>query len=318
MNFVILISKKCIKMTNLFLVILFLVHAIFFFDVLAQERSSSKGTLCVPTWCCGWHKHDSMVNFQPWGNELLKPIESPDKMEMKENGTLLCMSPWSTWACYVYKMWGGSTNVFKYVSVLDALPLDYCGVLSRLPQVTCIDHSSVWFVMHFIVPQPHDHLSSPHNILTAWKSPQTNFLGCCLPGKYSLCHLFTSVTCPCRRKMLLFTCMQSLQVLTPCWDVLTKDRLLPHSLPSQHNWTLAQPKSLLLAYTPVPKTLPEFCSKQSEQAHGFQVVPIVERSSNLWPHSVTILLPWLPSHPYRLIAWMVFPGSHTPPSWVCL
>lgn len=214
-------------------------------------------------------------------------------------------------------MWGGSTNVFKYVSVL-ALPLDYCGVLSRLPQVTCIDHSSVWFVMHFIVPQPHDHLSSPHNILTAWKSPQTNFLGCCLPGKYSLCHLFTSVTCPCRRKMLLFICMQSLQVLTPCWDVLTKDRLLPHSLPSQHNWTLAQPKSLLLAYTPVPKTLPEFCSKQSEQAHGFQVVPIVERSSNVWPHSVTLLLPWLPSHPYRLIAWMVFPGSHTPPSWVCL
>lgn len=87
MNFVILISKKCIKMTNLFLVILFLVHTIFFFDILAQERSSSKGTLCVPTWCCGWHKHDSMVNFPPWGNEFFKPIESPDKMEMKENGT---------------------------------------------------------------------------------------------------------------------------------------------------------------------------------------------------------------------------------------
>lgn len=35
MNFMIPISKKYIKMTNLFLVFLFLVYAIFFFNVLA-------------------------------------------------------------------------------------------------------------------------------------------------------------------------------------------------------------------------------------------------------------------------------------------
>lgn len=36
----------------------------------------------------------------------------------------LHISPWSTWACYLYETWADSTNVFKYVSVLEALPLN--------------------------------------------------------------------------------------------------------------------------------------------------------------------------------------------------
>lgn len=72
--------------------------------------------------------------------------------------------------------------------------------------------------------------------------PSIFFLGSCLPGKYSLCHLSTCVPYSCRRKMLLFKRMQRPQVFIP------EDGLLHHRLPAQGTWIPAQPKSQLLAY----------------------------------------------------------------------
>lgn len=69
-----------------------------------------------------------MVNFSLWENEVLQSNESTDKMEMKQkahNSNLILV--------YLILLSlqnvSSSTDVFKYASGSETLPLNYSGVL---------------------------------------------------------------------------------------------------------------------------------------------------------------------------------------------
>lgn len=112
MNFVIPISTNCIKMTSLLLVILFLQYSIFFFDILAQERSSFKGTFFVPTWLCRWHNVTMWLIFHCEGMSYSRQSKVQTKWKWKKMAHALHVSLWSTWTCYLYKTWTAFTDVF--------------------------------------------------------------------------------------------------------------------------------------------------------------------------------------------------------------
>lgn len=123
-----------------------------------------------------------MVDFPLWGNELLQAIKSPDKMKMKKNGTCF------THVTLVYLDMLSLQNLSSlyrcvYVSVLEKLPSNYGGLLSRLLWVTYIAHflSTVFHALHCSPVQ-----WSPFT-LTLWMT----WLRCWLPSH----HLYRLISC---------------------------------------------------------------------------------------------------------------------------